>query len=156
MGACWAGSRGCRHQRDRWSAQRSGFRDRVGRERDKCLRIRSDTPRFGCFGAQARQNRPVEAPWAAFGLKTKLELWVCKPLGVGGNVNQDSKWKSRLNSLPREGAGFSVVLPDSAPPNGFRHFPFFNNENSAGKSEGHDNQPASGCPELASLVVAGG
>ncbi len=34
--------------------------------------------------AKARQNRPVEAMWRAFGLSTGLELWVCKPLGLVG------------------------------------------------------------------------
>jgi len=31
-------------------------------------------------------------------LKTELELCVCKPLGVGGSLNQDSKWKFRLKA----------------------------------------------------------
>jgi len=53
-------------------------------------------PRFGCFDAKADQNRPVEAPWTAFGLKPELELWACKPLGVGESLNQYSKWKFRL------------------------------------------------------------
>ena len=62
---------------------------------------------------------------------------------------------TRLNSLPREGAGFSVVLPDSAAPGSALYTPdsatptasgtlgFSTMKNSAGKPEGYDNQPAS-------------
>jgi hypothetical protein len=38
-----------------------------------------------------RQNWSVVAPWKALGLKTGLELRVCKPPGVGASLIQDSK-----------------------------------------------------------------
>jgi hypothetical protein len=98
----------CRHAgEDRGAAVASGisgprngvgFGDAEGRGRDRCVRILPKNSGFGCFGAKARQNRPVEAPWRAFGFKTALELCVCKPLGVGSSLNQDSKWKFRVQS----------------------------------------------------------
>ena len=47
-----------------------------------------------------------------------------------------------LNSLPREGAGFSVVLPRQRRPYGFWHLTFFNNENTPGKHKATINQLA--------------
>jgi hypothetical protein len=71
------------------------------------VRILPKNSGFGCFDAKARQNRPVEAPWRAFGFKTALELCVCKPLGVGSSLNQDSKWKFRLNAFVGESFEFA-------------------------------------------------
>jgi hypothetical protein len=47
-----------------------------------------------------------------------------------------------FNSLPREGAGFSFVLPRQRRPYSFRHLTFFNNENTAGKHKATINQLA--------------
>jgi hypothetical protein len=74
------------------------------------VRILPKNSGFGCFGAKARQNRPVEAPWRAFGFKTALELCVCKPLGVGSSLNQDSKWKFRLELKEVEIAAVRVEM----------------------------------------------
>ena len=105
----------CRHaEEDRGAAVASGiggprngagFGDAEGGGRDRCVRILPENSGFGCFGAKARQNRPVEAPWRAFGFKTALELCVCKPLGVGCSLNQDSKWKFRLRCLSNADIG---------------------------------------------------
>jgi hypothetical protein len=45
------------------------------------------------LGQYRKQAGAVESP---FGLKTGLELRVCKPPGVVASLIQDSKWKFRL------------------------------------------------------------
>jgi hypothetical protein len=67
------------------------FGDEIGRQRDKCLRIQSEKRQFRMFYANARQNRPLRQGGKPFGLKTELELRVCKLNGPSASLNQDLK-----------------------------------------------------------------
>jgi hypothetical protein len=75
------------------------FGDEIGRQRDKCLRIQSGKRQFRMFYANARQNRPLRQGGKPFGLKTELELRVCKLNGPSASLNQDLKRKFRFKRI---------------------------------------------------------
>jgi hypothetical protein len=58
--------------------------------------FQSEKRQFRMFYANARQNRPLRQGGKPFGLKTELELRVCKLNGPSASLNQDLKRKFRL------------------------------------------------------------
>src|ERR1039457_3700261 len=75
------------------------FGDEIGRQRDTCIRIQSEKRQFRMFYANARQNLPLRQGGKPFGLKTELELRVCKLNGPSASLNQDLKRKFWLTAL---------------------------------------------------------
>ncbi len=79
-------SRCCRRQRDRRPAERSRFGDEKGRVGDRRLTTRWGNRPFWVFRPTRSRTGPLRGCGNPLGLKTGLELRVCKPRAPGATL----------------------------------------------------------------------
>ena len=67
--------------------------------REKCRQNRWGKRHFQALRDRAGQNWPVAVPWEALCTPVRARTCLCASLGLGAMLNQDPKWKSRVNSI---------------------------------------------------------